>query len=61
MTGHEVRRIRGNMPQEKFAVVMGCSGREVSRWEKRGRKEVNMHNHFKERMELMHVKKRRSK
>lgn len=60
MTGNEILKLRGNMPREAFARMVGCSTREIFRWEKKGYKEVRMLRVYEERMYVMSKKLRRS-
>lgn len=61
MTGNEIRKLRGFMPREAFAKVIGCSLRELYRWEKKGYEEVRMLRVYEERMYIIDKKLRRSK
>lgn len=58
MTGNEIRKIRGDIPPDIFAELVGCSERQLARWEKKYKEEIKMSKAFEDKLRVMN---RRSK
>lgn len=53
MTGDEIAKLRGNMPRSAFVKIIGCSVRQLIRWENKGKREVLMLPVFRDRLEVL--------